>query len=61
MLFLVVIANVAQGQRPPYRPVVEGPFCPDELMKIMRTCWAEDPEDRMTLNQVRNNLRVLGK
>ncbi|OWA52164.1 Atrial natriuretic peptide receptor 2 [Hypsibius exemplaris] len=41
-----IVKNVQLGDRPKLRPIVHDTFCQEEIMMMMRSCWAEDPVER---------------
>ncbi|OWA52173.1 Atrial natriuretic peptide receptor 2 [Hypsibius exemplaris] len=52
-----IIKRVGRGQRPAFRPIVQDSFCPEEVMYIMKLCWAEDPAERPKFAQIRASFR----
>ena len=43
------------------RPMIPGDACEPALLRIMQDCWAEDPMERPTFEQLRVKLRPLVK
>ncbi|OWA52165.1 Atrial natriuretic peptide receptor 2 [Hypsibius exemplaris] len=56
-----VVKKVERGERPMFRPIVQDSFCQEEIMLMMRSCWAEDPVERPKFAQIRGSLRNLSK
>ncbi|OWA52162.1 Atrial natriuretic peptide receptor 2 [Hypsibius exemplaris] len=56
-----VVKKVKKGERPIFRPLVQDSFCQEEIMLMMRSCWAEDPVERPKFAQIRGSLRNLSK
>ena len=60
-LCLEIVRRVEKVERPPFRPVVQDSFASQEIMFVMRSCWAEAPAERLKFAQVRSVLRQLSK
>ncbi|XP_055337347.1 atrial natriuretic peptide receptor 2-like [Paramacrobiotus metropolitanus] len=53
--------HLIAGENPPFRPLVDDPFCNPELIAIMQSCWAENPSDRPRLGQLRTSIKTLAR
>ncbi|XP_055357823.1 atrial natriuretic peptide receptor 2-like [Paramacrobiotus metropolitanus] len=56
-----IVWHLIARENPPFRPLVDDPFCNPELITIMQTCWAENPLDRPRLGQLRASIKTLAR
>ncbi|XP_037278672.2 atrial natriuretic peptide receptor 1-like isoform X1 [Rhipicephalus microplus] len=56
-----MLARVMSLEDPPFRPIVEKDACISELHQLMTRCWAEDPDDRPSFNQIKVHMRVINR
>ncbi|XP_064638662.1 atrial natriuretic peptide receptor 1-like isoform X2 [Lineus longissimus] len=52
-----IVTFVSEVKYPPYRPKVPSDSCEQKLHNLMRTCWAEDPDDRPTFQKIKSTIR----
>ncbi|XP_072174024.1 atrial natriuretic peptide receptor 1-like [Diadema setosum] len=56
-----IVKKVANGYKPPFRPTIDRVTCSQEMMDLIRDCWAEDPADRTDFRELRGIMRKLNK
>ncbi|CAG5114467.1 unnamed protein product, partial [Candidula unifasciata] len=57
-----IIDKVKKGMKPYFRPTLEEFDCPnDELARVIRHCWSEDPAERPDFQQLRTMIKKLNK
>ncbi|CAN7980016.1 unnamed protein product, partial [Ixodes pacificus] len=56
-----ILDRVKMGTAPPFRPEVSPDECPAEMLRLMRTCWSESPNDRPTIPEVRHGVKKITK
>ncbi|GBL84777.1 Atrial natriuretic peptide receptor 1 [Araneus ventricosus] len=56
-----ILARVRTKENPPFRPVVPTESCAAGLLSLMRCCWAEEPEERPDISQIKSEMRVLNR
>ncbi|KFM63400.1 Atrial natriuretic peptide receptor 2, partial [Stegodyphus mimosarum] len=56
-----ILTRVRIRECPPFRPVVPKDTCATGVMSLMQSCWAEDPEDRPDLGQIKAEMRILNR
>lgn len=45
----------------PLRPLIDENACDDDVARLMKQCWAEDPADRPDFTALKNTIRKLNK
>ncbi|OQR67817.1 atrial natriuretic peptide receptor 1-like, partial [Tropilaelaps mercedesae] len=56
-----ILDRVKMGSVPPFRPEVSADECPQELLKLMKRCWAENPSDRPLVAEVKARIKKITK
>ncbi|GFY76109.1 atrial natriuretic peptide receptor 1 [Trichonephila inaurata madagascariensis] len=56
-----ILARIRVKEAPPFRPVVPSETCAPGLLSLMRSCWAEEPEDRPEVSQIKAEMRILNR
>ncbi|XP_034234224.1 LOW QUALITY PROTEIN: atrial natriuretic peptide receptor 1 [Thrips palmi] len=56
-----IVQSVKEGGRMPLRPGVDQLSCEDEVMNLMRRCWAEDPAERPDFSVLKQTIRKLNQ
>ncbi|CAN7939316.1 unnamed protein product, partial [Ixodes hexagonus] len=56
-----ILDRVKMGTAPPFRPEVSPDECPAEMLRLMRSCWSESPNDRPTIPEVRHAVKKITK
>ncbi|XP_064469208.1 atrial natriuretic peptide receptor 1-like [Ornithodoros turicata] len=56
-----ILDRVKMGTMPPFRPEVSPDECPAEVLRLMRSCWAESPSDRPSIAEVRHCVKKVTK
>ncbi|GFQ70546.1 atrial natriuretic peptide receptor 2 [Trichonephila clavata] len=56
-----ILARIRVKEAPPFRPVVPSETCAPGLLSLMRSCWAEEPEDRPDGSQIKAEMRILNR
>ena len=59
-----LVRHIRNGESPPFRPVV--PVSTDktllpQMVDLVQTCWAEDPDQRPDFPDIKNRLRAINK
>ncbi|RWS26290.1 atrial natriuretic peptide receptor 1-like protein, partial [Leptotrombidium deliense] len=60
-IFVEIVENVRNGQKPPFRPCLQGEDCDEEVIQLMQRCWSEDPLDRPDFQALKPIIRKLNK
>ncbi len=66
-LLAEIVENVVEGGNgEPYRPDLDNPegdteHATEPVIKIMTSCWSEEPEKRPGLSDIKKKLRALNK
>ena len=66
-LLAEIVENVVEGGNgEPYRPDLDNPegdteHATEPVVKIMKSCWSEEPEKRPGLSDIKKKLRALNK
>ncbi|KAG8201257.1 hypothetical protein JTE90_019895 [Oedothorax gibbosus] len=61
MTIAEILARIRVCEAPPFRPVVPNETCSAGLVSLMRHCWAEEPDDRPDLSQIKAEIRILNR
>ena len=65
MLLVEIIERVTKGETPPYRPSDSDTRTKDEkeieIITLMKACWQEDPDERLTFAKIKRKLKELNK
>ncbi|XP_059269890.1 atrial natriuretic peptide receptor 1 isoform X2 [Mustela nigripes] len=56
-----IVERVTRGEQPPFRPSLALQSGLEELGQLMQRCWAEEPQERPTFQQVRLMLRKFNR
>lgn len=56
-----IVENVTFGMKPPFRPTLDMDSCDDEMIHVIKRCWAEDPCDRPDFQTLKSIIRKLNK
>ncbi|XP_018495299.2 atrial natriuretic peptide receptor 1-like [Galendromus occidentalis] len=56
-----ILDRVKMGAVPPFRPEVSADECPQELLRLMKHCWAENPNDRPQISEIRHKIKKITK
>lgn len=56
-----ILDRVKMGVVPPFRPEVSADECPQELLRLMKHCWAENPNDRPLIAEVKARIKKITK
>ncbi|XP_071539288.1 atrial natriuretic peptide receptor 1 [Panulirus ornatus] len=56
-----IVENVKNGGHPPFRPSTEDEVAEEEVMHMMKKCWAEDYMERPDFHQLKTIIRRLNK
>lgn len=56
-----IVQSVKDGGRPLFRPGLDQLSCEDEVMNLMRRCWAEDPAERPDFSVLKQTIRKLNQ
>ncbi|KAK7068551.1 Nitrogen permease regulator 2 [Halocaridina rubra] len=56
-----IVENVKNGGYPAFRPSSEDPVAEEEVMQMMKRCWAEEPMERPDFHQLKSIIRRLNK
>ncbi|XP_052125063.1 uncharacterized protein LOC127749722 [Frankliniella occidentalis] len=56
-----IVQSMKEGGRPLFRPGVDQLSCEDEVMNLMRRCWAEDPAERPDFSVLKQTIRRLNQ
>ncbi|XP_045839129.1 atrial natriuretic peptide receptor 1 isoform X1 [Meles meles] len=56
-----IVERVTRGEQPPFRPSLALQSGPEELGQLMQRCWAEEPQERPSFQQVRLLLRKFNR
>lgn len=57
-----IVENVKNGGKPLFRPTLSDSSCEDEVVgQLMRRCWAEDPAERPTFQELKAAIRRLNR
>ncbi|XP_066940085.1 atrial natriuretic peptide receptor 1 [Macrobrachium rosenbergii] len=56
-----IIENVKNGGFPAFRPSTEDEAEEEEVIQLMKRCWAEEPTERPDFHQLKNIIRRLNK
>ena len=56
---LEIVGRVSAGTNPPFRPPLPANMPSEDLHILMKTCWKEDPEDRLDFSEIRKLLKKL--
>ncbi|XP_050711339.1 atrial natriuretic peptide receptor 1-like isoform X2 [Eriocheir sinensis] len=56
-----IVENVKNGGTPPFRPSTEDEVAEEEVMQMMKKCWAEEHMERPDFQQLKTIIRRLNK
>ncbi|XP_066977790.1 atrial natriuretic peptide receptor 1-like [Macrobrachium rosenbergii] len=56
-----IVENVKNGGYQPFRPSTEDEVAEEEVMQMMRRCWAEEPMERPDFHQLKTIIRRLNR
>nr|XP_027201054.1 atrial natriuretic peptide receptor 1-like isoform X2 [Dermatophagoides pteronyssinus] len=56
-----ILDRVKMGGEVPFRPVVNCEDCPRNLIKLMETCWSENPENRPEFVKIKPYFKKISK
>ncbi|XP_047115101.1 atrial natriuretic peptide receptor 1-like isoform X1 [Schistocerca piceifrons] len=57
-----IVENVKNGGKPLFRPTISDSSCEDEVVgQLMRRCWADDPAERPTFQELKAAIRRLNR
>ncbi|XP_076324600.1 atrial natriuretic peptide receptor 1-like isoform X2 [Tachypleus tridentatus] len=56
-----IVENVKSGHNPPFRPVIQDISYDEELVQMMKRCWAEDPSERPDFQSLKGVIRKLNR
>ena len=53
--------NVKNGQKVSFRPSVDDLTCEEEVVNLMRRCWAEEAADRPDFHALKTAVRKINR
>ncbi|XP_064112550.1 atrial natriuretic peptide receptor 2-like [Macrobrachium nipponense] len=56
-----IVENVKNGGYPAFRPTADDQVAEEEVMQMMKRCWAEEPMERPDFHQLKTIIRRLNK
>ena len=56
-----VLSHVADREDPPFRPQVDRDLCSPALYNLMEMSWTEEPRERPTFKEIRNDMKEISK
>ncbi|XP_042879836.1 LOW QUALITY PROTEIN: atrial natriuretic peptide receptor 1-like [Penaeus japonicus] len=56
-----IVENVKNGGYPVFRPTIEDDTAEEELLQMIKRCWAEEPMERPDFQQLKTIIRRLNK
>ena len=60
----MIVKKLKNTDRPVYRPAIprhEAEGVHPEVLNLMRKCWAEEPSERPSFNEVTKSLRIINE
>jgi hypothetical protein len=56
-----IVENVKNGQKLSFRPSLEELTCEEEVVNLMRRCWAEEAADRPDFHALKTAVRKINR
>ncbi|XP_067133118.1 atrial natriuretic peptide receptor 1-like isoform X3 [Centruroides vittatus] len=56
-----IVERVLSGMKPAFRPFLEEGICDEEVMTMIKRCWAEDPLERPDFHALKSIIRRLNR
>ncbi|XP_067133555.1 atrial natriuretic peptide receptor 1-like [Centruroides vittatus] len=56
-----ILEKVKMGTTPPFRPELSPEDATSDILDLMRRCWAEQPDDRPTFQEIKSQLKQITK